>query len=145
MKGLSEGIETKEIAGDKDVTLGERGKPKMEQASSSQPSKFQKLYNEPYNGDQKPFYETAVAVPVELEQLDEQINSMIGPTDTPAIRGGMMVTCTMCDRKKGYRADVIRHIEANHITGISHSCDMCGKTARSRHALSIHKIRKHPN
>ena len=31
-----------------------------------------------------------------------------------------------------------RHVESNHITGVSHACDICGKVSRSRSALSQH-------
>ena len=33
------------------------------------------------------------------------------------------------------------HIEANHITGVSHACDTCGKTSRTRDALWKHMNR----
>ena len=31
------------------------------------------------------------------------------------------------------------HVEANHITDVSHSCDICGKTSRSRDNFRHHK------
>ena len=40
---------------------------------------------------------------------------------------------------------MVRHIEANHITGVSHSCDICGRTSRSRNALRKHKYENHKN
>ena len=44
----------------------------------------------------------------------------------------------MCG-KEG-RGDVIKdHIEANHLKGIEFSCDLCGKTSRTRNALNVHK------
>ena len=35
-----------------------------------------------------------------------------------------------------------RHVESNHITGVSHACDICGKVSRSRNALSMHKLNR---
>ena len=77
------------------------------------------------------------AVSVELENLDEQINSMIELTDK-----GKIVICKVCGNE-GQRAFVVRHIEAKHITGVAHTCDICGKTARSRNALQTHKYIHH--
>ena len=73
------------------------------------------------------------AVSVDLENLDEQINSMMDQTEKANQR-----RCNVCGFE-GARAFVVRHIEANHITGVSHPCDICGKTARSRNAMQAHK------
>ena len=37
--------------------------------------------------------------------------------------------CNICGYE-GPRSFVVRHIEANHITGVSHPCEICGKSAR---------------
>ena len=83
------------------------------------------------------------AVSAELENLDEQINSMIDLTDRvdPHTKGKLVV-CNVCGHED-QRAFVVRHIEAKHITGVSHACDICGKNARSRHALKMHKYKAH--
>ena len=36
-----------------------------------------------------------------------------------------------------------RHIEANHLEGVSLPCDQCDKNARSRRDLTEHKRRYH--
>ena len=82
------------------------------------------------------------AVSVELENLDEQINSMIDLTDKVDHMKRKIVVCNVCGNE-GPRAFVVRHIEAKHITGVAHACDICGKTARSRNALKMHKIIHH--
>ena len=82
------------------------------------------------------------AINVELENLDDQINSMIELTDRIDPRNGKLVICNVCGHE-GQRAFVVRHIEAKHITGVSHPCDICGKAARSRNALIKHKSRDH--
>ena len=82
-------------------------------------------------------------VSVELQDLDDQIKSMITKTNISAGLGkGFLATCNVCGQQKPFR-QMPQHIEANHITGISHSCDLCGKTSRSRNALKVHKITYH--
>ena len=82
-------------------------------------------------------------VSVELQDLDDQIKSMITKTNISAGLGkGFLATCNVCGQQKPFM-HMPQHIEANHITGISHSCDLCGKTSRSRNALKVHKIAYH--
>jgi len=87
---------------------------------------------------------TNFKVNVDLEELDYKINSMIDITDKVDKRGFRIVNCNVCGNE-GPKAHVMRHIEANHITGVSHSCELCGKTSRSRHALRVHKSNNHAN
>ena len=85
----------------------------------------------------------STAISVELENLDEQINSMIDLTDRvdPHTKRKLVI-CNVCGNE-GQRAFVARHIEAKHITGVSQACDICGKTARSRNSLRVHKFNNH--
>ena len=81
------------------------------------------------------------SVPVDLGELDKQIQSMTSTTFRTDQRNGKTYTnyaCKVCG-KEGLRKDVGRHIEAIHITGVSHNCDICGKTATSRDAVRQHK------
>ena len=98
--------------------------------------------------DIEPQFETRVAIAdktvvnVELDQLDEQISTMIDLTDKLDHLKRKLAKCNIC----GYEAPrsfVVRHIEANHITGVSHPCEICGKIARSRNALRTHMYSKH--
>ena len=82
------------------------------------------------------------SISVDLEGLDDQINSMINLTEKVDQAYRKMVICNVCGHE-GPRAFVVRHIEAKHITGVSHPCDICGKTARSRNALIVHKSTYH--
>ena len=69
-------------------------------------------------------------VSADLEDLDDQIRSMITKSDVSAGgRIGKMSTCNICGKEGPYSA-MPRHIEANHITGVSHACDICGYTSR---------------
>ena len=77
---------------------------------------------------------------IDLEGLDYQIESMIELSEN-IIKTGSVArkarTCKVCG-KEGILTDIKRHIEALHITGASHPCDICGHTFRSRRGLAIH-------
>ena len=84
-------------------------------------------------------------VSVKPDQLDEQIKSMIehtGRTMTVGSRKQKLLSCKVCG-KEGQLADINRHIEAIHITGVVHTCDKCGKTSRSKRGLTRHKYKEH--
>ena len=81
----------------------------------------------------------------ELQQLDEQIKSMMefsGNMVTVGKETSKGSICKVCG-KEGKSIDVKRHIEVNHITGVTHSCDICGKNSRSRDGLRQHKTNHH--
>ena len=84
----------------------------------------------------------------ETDQLDEQIKSMMDPTENFITRPNgqrfRAFTCKVCG-KEARDVDVRRHVEANHLTNVSHSCDICGKISRSRHGLRQHNDREHKN
>ena len=85
--------------------------------------------------------DTNTTVNASLEDLDVQIRSMITKSDVSTGRG-KLATCNICG-KEGIYQTVSRHIEANHITGVSHTCEICGSVSRSRNALNMHKKRNH--
>ena len=75
----------------------------------------------------------------DFQKLDEQIQSMITRSDVSADKGqGFLATCNVCGKEAAYQ-NMPRHVEANHITGVSHECDICGKMSRSAHGLRQHK------
>ena len=63
---------------------------------------------------------------------------------TSTVRGvrGFIATSNICGIEKA-KKDMSRHIEAHHITGVSHACDICGASSRSKHGLENHKQRNH--
>ena len=84
-----------------------------------------------------------------VQQLDEQIKSMMEVSENMLTIGNRTVrakTCKVCG-KEGQTANIMTHIESNHITAsnISHSCDICGKISRSRNGLRLHKAKEHPS
>ena len=72
-------------------------------------------------------------------KLDQQINSYMNNMDG-------IWTCSVCGKtdKGNVKHNLRKHIET-HIEGVSHSCDQCGKTFRSRNALQAHNSRNHKN
>ena len=80
------------------------------------------------------------------DQLDEQIDSMMEATENFVTRKcgtrQKAFLCNVCGKLDG-RTDLKRHIESAHITAITHSCDICGKTSKSRKILRQHKLREH--
>ena len=81
----------------------------------------------------------------ELQDLDDKIKSMMEVSENKAgdrSRDGKARICKMCG-KEGAMNLIKMHIEANHITGVSHSCSLCGKTSRSKHGLNQHMNRNH--
>ena len=80
-------------------------------------------------------YNTTVSA--DLEDLDHQIRSMITKSDVSAVGKGKMV-CNICGKNGMFMSDMKRHIEANHISGVSHTCDICGSISRSKHGLRQH-------
>ena len=85
----------------------------------------------------------------EVQQLDEQIRSMMEVSENMLTTGNQTRKarrCKVCG-KEGQAANILTHIESNHITSsnISHSCDICGKISRSRNELRLHKEKEHPS
>ena len=90
--------------------------------------------------------ETSVALPDQaiandLKDLDEKIRSMMRTSENRGNQGRLKV-CSVCGKEATYK-NIQDHIEAHHITGVSHSCKMCGKMFRSRHSLRNHMSQIH--
>ena len=67
-------------------------------------------------------------VGADLNDLDKQIRSMITKNDVSTAQG-KMATCNICGKEGPYSA-MPRHVEAYHITGVSHVCEICGSIFR---------------
>ena len=75
-----------------------------------------------------------------LQELDDTIKTMM-ETSENMIKVGKKhqraKICKVCG-KEGYSSDIKRHVEANHLEGVSVPCNLCDKILRWRHALSYH-------
>ena len=103
----------------------------------------------PTQAEERPFFEMPVAlINGDVQLLDEQVKSMMGVSENLITIGNQTPRrsriCKVCG-KEGSRANILTHIEANHIdtSDVSHSCDICGKSSRSRNALRVHKASQH--
>ena len=103
------------------------------------------------NGLVQPTTEKAVVIKdkatnnTDMESLDQQVKSMMLVSENvDPYQTGKARICKVCGKEGSYR-NIMDHIEANHIAGISTSCGLCGKIASTRHALKIHESRHHRN
>ena len=86
---------------------------------------------------------TNTTVNVNLSELDIQVKSMMTKSDVNRASNGYRATiCTVCGKEGQWNA-IRNHIEANHITGVSHSCNICGKISSTRVALYKHMRQFH--
>merc|ERR1719319_1014142 len=87
---------------------------------------------------------TDYTVAADLQDLDDKIKSMMEVSENHV--GGSQRSfkriCKVCG-KEGQWTTIREHIEAQHITGVSHTCNICGTTTRSRQAMTQHKRRNH--
>ena len=86
----------------------------------------------------------------DVQYLSDQIDSMMEKgTNRMQVKVGngkvkefITRICKVCG-KEGTQSDIKRHIESKHITGISHTCDICGNKAKTRKSLRVHKSTYH--
>ena len=80
-----------------------------------------------------------------MESLDQQVKSMMLISENVDLyQQGQARICKVCG-KEGSMKNIMSHIEANHIAGISIPCGLCGQVLKTRHALNMHKSRHHRN
>ena len=131
LKGLTGGAEAESVP-IKEIPQTKRVPPKKEIYEKDEEPQLKYKFEGPFlNGS----HDSVVAVTsdkisVDLQDLDQQIMSMITKSEVSAGNGhGKMATCNICG-KQGPFHHMPNHIEANHITGLSHACDICGKVSR---------------
>jgi len=86
---------------------------------------------------------TDFTVAADLEDLDDMIKSMMLISENKTKDGTKKARiCKECG-KEGRWIAIRNHIEAHHITGVSHTCNICGKISKSRNALKNHRLTYH--
>ena len=76
----------------------------------------------------------------EEERFVENVKSLVEKTQNRTRNGlGFVYKCKVCGKEGQNSQKVQNHIEANHMEGLSIPCNLCDKTARSRHGLAQHK------
>ena len=87
--------------------------------------------------------ETDFIKSTDLQDLDGTIKSMIEISDKLIdTKHGRVRICKVCG-KEGELGNIKIHVESAHITGVLHTCNICGKTVRSRNALWRHNSKHH--
>ena len=72
-----------------------------------------------------------------VQELDGKCISMMEKTLKKSAHGQPIYRCVPCG-KEATSGDLKKHIEANHLEGISIPCDFCEKTFRSRDSFGKH-------
>ena len=91
---------------------------------------------------------TDYTLATDLQDLDEKIKSMMEASENRCkivkvgARQDKAKICKVCG-KEGQWSQIRNHIEAHHITGVSHTCNICGTTTRTRQTMYLHKRIKH--
>jgi len=80
----------------------------------------------------------------DIKELDNMVKSMMTKSTNLLPNGGGMRAeiCTVCG-KEGKNTNIMSHIEANHLEGVSIPCNYCEKQFRSRNALRQHNKTAH--
>ena len=85
------------------------------------------------------------------QALDEKVKSMMergqkkipsGQNQNGTPKHAISWICKVCGMEDKF-SNVTRHVESNHLEGVSIPCDFCDKICPSRNSLSKHKSRFH--
>ena len=88
-------------------------------------------------------WETTHYVAEDLQELDEQVKSMMENSQNMIQDGKQRRRAKICKvcGKEGISISIKDHIEAKHLEGVSIPCNNCEKTFRSRVAKRMHKCK----
>ena len=78
-----------------------------------------------------------------VQELDQKCDSIIEKTFEKTANGLQKYRCGVCGKEGTHRGDLKKHIEANHLEGVSIPCNSCEKTFRSRASLTMHNHNHH--
>ena len=78
-----------------------------------------------------------------LPDLEEMVKSMMEKSENLLPNAQAKAhRCKVCG-KEDYSTNIKKHIESNHLEGVSIPCNFCEKTFRSTRALVLHKSQNH--
>ena len=83
----------------------------------------------------------AMGVVAEGSEQAEQFAELVSSLVEKAEDGG--ITCAVCGKMFKTRQHATGHVEAHHLTCVSHKCKKCGVGFKSRQSLAQHKMKKH--
>jgi len=88
-------------------------------------------------------YEVATINISDIKELDEKVKSLMVRSQNMTPDGRQKADiCTVCG-KEGKNSNIMDHIEAKHLEGVSIPCGFCEKSFRSRNGLRHHKYSFH--
>ena len=79
----------------------------------------------------------------DLEDLHKKTTSMMEKTLTRNAKGKPLFACKLCGKGSANTTEIRRHIEGNHLEGVSLPCKICGKIFKMSNSLSVHIHREH--
>ena len=91
---------------------------------------------------------STVPFPTVIKEIEEQVQSMLEKSQNMISSGKdpkrrRAATCKVCG-KEGILQNIKRHIEACHLDeAVSHPCNLCEKTSRTKYGLWEHKNKDH--
>jgi len=119
-------------------------KPVQQRSHTKQKATIPDITSSVYEEDSSPARERTVAVTdytvaADLQDLDDKIKSMMMFSENRTKDGKERARiCKVCG-KEGQITNIKDHIEANHISGVSHTCNICGSAFKTRDTLRGHK------
>ena len=79
--------------------------------------------------------------PMFATEVDEMVTQMMTKHENPAT-GLSEFSCTVCHKVMRTKRHMENHVET-HIEGLSHLCDHCGKSFKTRNSRDKHKYTYH--
>ena len=140
---IAEELQIKGLAGStyqQESYEAEQLKPKEKydtESKLSSPKKQQTLKETTYDSDKAKsnvlaLPKTSVLSAADLQELDETVIAMMEPSENVIQCGKLQVRAKICKvcGKEGHPTDIMRHIEAFHLEGVSIHCNFCDKILR---------------
>ena len=78
---------------------------------------------------------------VDISQLADTISGLM--TYSKNLDGGIFWHCGMCEMQMKRKHNMKRHVEAFHVSGFVHSCNICGSKHKTKAAVEAHMYQNH--